>query len=99
MLTDNFYDPTLDDWTQRLKETPYDPLAEIRAEHEDFLTELEALAVEGLATGDWTPVLEHLNEIMSWQDAELHEAQKRKANADELETPSVDPNPTTRNES
>ena len=42
-----------DDCTQRLKENPYDPLEEVRAEHEDFLTDLEAAAVRALALDDW----------------------------------------------
>ncbi len=83
MLTDNFYVP----------------LEDIRQEHETFLTQLETLAVQAIVTNDWTPVLEHLNEIMAWQDGLLHEAQKQKASADELSTPSASPNPTTRNES
>jgi hypothetical protein len=80
---------TQDDWCQRLKETPLDPLEDIRQEHEAFLTQLEALAVEAIVTNDWTPVLEHLNEIMAWQDGKLHEAQKPKASADELHSPSA----------
>jgi hypothetical protein len=74
MLTDNFYVP----------------LEDIRQEHETFLTQLETLAVQAIVTNDWTPVLEHLNEIMAWQDGKLHEAQKQKVNADELQTPSAD---------
>lgn len=53
-------------------------LEAIRQEHETWLAELEGLAVQAIATGDWTPVLEHLNEIMAWQDAKLHEAQRSK---------------------
>lgn len=51
-------------------------LEAIRQEHEPFLTKLEGLAVEAIARADWTPVLEHLNEIMAWQDGKLYEAQK-----------------------
>lgn len=64
-------------------------------EHETWLAELEGLAVEAIARGNWIPVLEHLNEIMAWQDGKLHEAQKRQASADEMTTPSADLNPTT----
>lgn len=56
----NAEDPTFDDWTQRLKETPYDPLEEIRQLHEAFLNDLEGLAVEALASGDWTDVYAHI---------------------------------------
>ncbi|MCA1991543.1 MAG: hypothetical protein LDL41_05780 [Coleofasciculus sp. S288] len=69
--------------------------AEISQEHEGFLNELEGLAIEAIASNNWTPVLQHLNEIMAWQDANLHEAQKSKASADELETPSAGLAPTT----
>ncbi len=78
---------------------PDEHLEAVRQEHEPFLTRLEALAVRAIALGSWTPVLEHINAIMTWQDAELHEAQKRKASADEVDNPSADFNPTTRNES
>jgi hypothetical protein len=78
MLTDNFFDPTQDDWCQRFKENPPDPLEDIRQEHESFLTQLEALAVQAIASGDWTPLLEHLNEIMAWQDEKLPRCPKAK---------------------
>lgn len=58
----------LEDSTQRLKETPYDPLEEIRAEHEDFLTKLEALAVYAIATNDWNDFYAHLIEFQSQHD-------------------------------
>jgi hypothetical protein len=48
----------------------------IRQIHESWLSQLEGLAVEAIASANWTPVLEHLNEIMAWQDSQLHEAQK-----------------------
>lgn len=85
--------PDLDDWTQRLKENPPDPLEDIRQEHETWLAELEGLAVEAIARANWTPVLEHLNEIMAWQDGKLHEAQKSKASADSLDGSSADMHP------
>lgn len=71
--------PDLDDWCQRLKETPYDPLEDVRQEHETWLAELEGLAVEAIVIGDWTPVLEHLNEIMAWQDGKLPRCPKAKS--------------------
>lgn len=43
----------LEDSTQRLKETLCDPLEEVRQEHEAWLAELEGLAVEAIASGDW----------------------------------------------
>lgn len=86
---------TQDDCWQRQKETPYDPLEDIRQEHETWLTDLEGLAVEAIFTADWTPVLEHLNEIMAWQDAKLHEAQKSRASTKDLSGPGAGSNPTT----
>ena len=59
-----------EDWTQRLKENPPDPLEAIRQEHEGFLSQLEALAVEAIcasqqrfaiATNDWSDVYDHIN--------------------------------------
>jgi hypothetical protein len=67
----------------------------IRQEHQQFLTQLEAYAIKAISTGDWSPVLEHLNEIMAWQDGKLHEAQKQKVNAEEMDSPSVDLTQTT----
>jgi hypothetical protein len=74
-------------------------LEAIRQEHEPFLTRLEGLAVQAIARGNWTPVLEHLNEIMAWQDGKLHEAQKSKASADSLTGSSADAQTTQVNES
>lgn len=54
--------------------------AEIAQEHEAWLNELEGRSIEAIATNNWSPVFEHLNEIMAWQDAQAHEAQKLKAN-------------------
>ncbi len=50
-----------EDWTQRLKENPPDPLEAIRQEHEGFLSQLEALAVEAITTNDWSDVYDHIN--------------------------------------
>ncbi len=57
----------LDDATQRLKENPPDPeltpdqMEAIRQQHEGFLTQLEGLAVQAIAKGDWTDVYDHIN--------------------------------------
>lgn len=45
-----------DNWTQRLKEDPPDPLEDVRREHEAFLSDLEQAALEGLAIGNWDKV-------------------------------------------
>lgn len=59
---------TADDSTQRLKENPPDLLEEIRQEHEEFLTKLEALAVEAIATNDWNDFYKHLIQFQSEHD-------------------------------
>jgi hypothetical protein len=81
----------LGDAPQHLKEIPSDSLEEIRQQHESFLAELEALAVQAIASANWTPVLEHLNEIMAWQDSQLHESQK--ASTKSLPRSGADPFP------
>jgi hypothetical protein len=41
---------------------PPDPDIEgIRQEHEAFLAELEALAVQAIASRDWSPVIDFIN--------------------------------------
>jgi hypothetical protein len=42
----------------------------IRQQHEVFLTELEALAVQAIASQDWSPVLDLIN---SFQSPEVNE--------------------------
>jgi hypothetical protein len=37
-----------------------EPLEAIRQEHEGFLTQLEALAVEAIASSDWSEVYDHI---------------------------------------
>jgi len=81
----------LEDDPQHLKEIPSGSLEAIRQEHESWLAELEALAVQAIASADWSPVLEHLNEIMAWQDSQLHEAQK--GSTDSLDGSGADPFP------
>lgn len=54
-----------DDWCQRFKENPADLQDAIRQEHEGFLAELEALAVEALVTGNWDEVFTHINQVRS----------------------------------
>jgi hypothetical protein len=37
------------------------PLEDIRQEHEGFLSQLEGLAVEAIASNDWSDVYDHIN--------------------------------------
>ena len=60
MAEDTIYQ---DDWTQRLKETPPDPLEYIRQVHESWLAELEGLAVEAIATNDWSQVRDLISDF------------------------------------
>lgn len=63
-LTTDDVDP--EDGTQRLKENPPEPelspeqMEAIRQEHEGFLTQLEALAVNAIAKGYWDEVYDHI---------------------------------------
>jgi hypothetical protein len=88
---------TAEDVTQRLKETPYDPLEDVRQEHESWLSELEGLAVYALATNDWTAFYAHVVEFQN--EHELHGEAVisigEDASADELNTPSAGSNQTT----
>jgi L-fucose isomerase-like protein len=58
---------TQDDWCQRLKENASEPelppeeIEAIRQQHEAFLTKLEALAVQAIASGFWDEVYDHIN--------------------------------------
>lgn len=81
-----------DEATQQLQETPYAPLEDVRQEHESWLAELEGLAVEAIATNDWSDFKTH---VVNFQNEhELHgEAMLNvgeDASADELQTPSAD---------
>jgi hypothetical protein len=58
----------IDSWTQRLKGNPPDPLEAIRQEHEGFLSQLEALAVEAIATNDWTNFYAHVVDFQNEHD-------------------------------
>ncbi len=108
MAEDTIYQ---DDWTQRLKETPPDPLEYIRQVHESWLAELEGLAVEAIATNDWTTFYAHVVDFQKEHDLydetliaigedSLPECLTvrhflAEASADELETPSAGPSQTT----
>jgi hypothetical protein len=57
-----------EDWTQRLKENPPDPLEYIRQIHESWLTELEGLAVEAISTNNWDAFYAHLINFQNEHD-------------------------------
>jgi hypothetical protein len=40
----------------------------IRQEHESFLTELEALAIQAIAFGDWSRVRDLINDFKDYRD-------------------------------
>ena len=58
-----------EDWTQRLKENPPDPLEYIRQIYESWLTELEGLAVEAISTNNWDAFYAHL---INFQNEHYH---------------------------
>jgi hypothetical protein len=64
------------DYQEKLNMTHDEKLEYLKQLHEPWLGQLEGLAIQAIASANWTPVLEHLNEIMTWQDSQLHEAQK-----------------------
>jgi len=73
-----------------------DPLEYIRQVHESWLTELEGLAVEAIATNDWTTFYAHVVDFQNEHD--LHGESViavEEVSADELDTPSADPSQTT----
>ncbi len=88
--------PNTEDWTQRLKEDPPDLLEYIRQVHESWLAELEGLAVDAIATNDWTTFYAHVVDFQNEHD--LHGETLiaiGEASADEMHNPSADPSQTT----
>ena len=57
-----------EDCTQRVKEDPPDPLEYIRQVHESWLAELEGLAVEAIATNDWSTFYAHVVDFQNEHD-------------------------------
>ena len=45
-------------------------LEAIRQEHETWLTQLEGLAVQALASNDWEAFNDHINEMQTWLDCQ-----------------------------
>ena len=75
-------------------------VAEIAQEHEPFLNELEGLAVEAIATNDWTAFYAHVVDFQNEQDlhgesgfANIDETDGE-ASADRLDNSSADLLPT-----
>ena len=54
------------DGNPALARTP--DLDAIRPEHESFLTELEALAIQAIAFGDWSRVRDLINDFKDYHD-------------------------------
>jgi len=96
----NFILDLTEDDPQRLKEIPSDSLEEIRQQYESFLTELEALAVEAIATNDWNDFYRHLIEFQTEHD--LHGVtgiaiceEEGEVSADSMDSSSADSPQTT----
>jgi hypothetical protein len=64
------------------------PLEAIRQEHEGFLSQLEGLAVEAIATNDWTKFYAHVVDFQNENDlyGEALIAIGAEASGDELDT-------------
>jgi hypothetical protein len=45
----------------------HEQVAEITQEHEDFLNQLESLAISAIASGNWWPVYDLISEVETWQ--------------------------------
>jgi hypothetical protein len=54
----------------------HEQVAEIAQEHEDFLNQLESLAISAIATGNWYPLLDLVSEVETWQAEQDLLAQK-----------------------
>lgn len=54
----------------------HEQVAEICQLHENFLNQLEGLAIQGLATGNWYPLLDLVSEVETWQAEQDLLAQK-----------------------
>jgi hypothetical protein len=53
-----------------MSDTPqltHEQVAEIAQEHEDFLNQLEGLAIIAIPSGDWQPVYELIASLETWQ--------------------------------
>jgi hypothetical protein len=48
------------------------PLEDIRQEHEGFLSQLEGLAVEAIASNDWTIFYAHVTSFQNDRDCEAN---------------------------
>ena len=45
----------------------HEQVAEIAQQHEDFLNQLELLAIQAIASGDWQPIYKLIAELETWQ--------------------------------
>jgi hypothetical protein len=48
-------------------ELTHEQVAEIAQLHENFLNQLESLAISAIASGDWQPIYELIAELETWQ--------------------------------
>jgi hypothetical protein len=45
----------------------HEQTTQIAQEHEDFLNQLESLAISAIASGNWWPVYDLISEVETWQ--------------------------------
>ncbi len=53
-----------------IEKTPqltHEQVTEIAQQHEEFLTQLESLAISAIASGNWHPVYDLISEVETWQ--------------------------------
>ncbi len=53
--------------------------AAIAQEHEDFLNQLESLAISAIASGNWWPVYDLISEVETWQGEQALLEEKSRA--------------------
>ncbi len=53
----------------------HEQVAEITQEHEDFLTQLEGLAIAAIASGDWSQFEQFVNDFRLAQDVQTGSAE------------------------
>ncbi len=73
-----------------MSDTPqltHEQVAEIAQQHEDFLNQLESLAISAIASGDWQPVYELIAELETWQGEQALLEEKKHLSADRRKQP------------
>jgi hypothetical protein len=65
--------------TENTPQLTHEQAAEIAQEHEDFLNQLESLAISAIASGNWWPVYDLISEVETWQGEQALLEEKSRA--------------------